>query len=92
MLWCAHFSSVGLSKAFLTNDPEEGCARVTDDISNAMELLIPSKTVTRKTEDKVWFDDRCRKAAIRKRPLFRQLKKKNTPENKQKFFSNKASL
>ena len=37
------------------------------------------------TGDKAWFDDRCRKAAARKRHLFKTMKENNTQENIDKF-------
>ena len=50
-----------------------------------MELYIPSKLVTGKTGDKVWFDDCCRKASKKKRRLFRKMKKDDTQTNKKIF-------
>ena len=37
------------------------------------------------TGDNAWFDDRCRKAAARKRHLFKTMKENNTQENIDKF-------
>ena len=37
------------------------------------------------TGDKAWFDDRYRKAAARKRHLFKKMKENNTQENIDKF-------
>ena len=51
-----------------------------------MDVYISSKTVTRKTGDKIWFDDKCcRRLAKRKRRIYRKGKKISTPENKDKF-------
>ena len=46
---------------------------------------IPIKAVTRKTGDKVWFDDKCRRLERRKRRIYRKGKKVSTPENKDTF-------
>ena len=59
----------------MKKDPGTVCSKVTDVISDAMNLFIPSKTVTTKTGDKVWFDDKCRRAAKKKRRLFNMFKK-----------------
>ena len=49
-----------------------------------MDLFIPSKTVSKKTGDKAWFDDKCRRAAKKKRRLFQKYKKDNTDTSKAK--------
>ena len=38
-----------------------------------------------KTGDQAWFDDRCKKAAAKKRHLFKTMKENNTQENIDKF-------
>ena len=58
-------------KVFCEEDPENICVQITEIIQNAMEQFIPSKTVIKKPGDKPWFDENCRKAAIKKRRLFR---------------------
>ena len=50
-----------------------------------MEIFIPGKLVARKTGDKVWFNDSCRRAAKKKPRLFRKLKKNKNKDNKAKF-------
>ena len=78
-------SSVNCSHA-IQFDPEEACSNVTNIITDAMDIFIPSKLVTKKTGEKVWFDDHCRKAATKKRRLFRKMKGKNSTDlNKEKF-------
>ena len=47
-----------------------------------MDICIPAKFVSKKTGDKVWIDDHCKRAATKKRRLFKKLKKNN---NKVKF-------
>jgi len=71
--------------AFKSNNPDEVCSHVTSIITDAMDIFIPSKLVTKKTGDKIWFDDQCRRAAIKKRRLFRKLKKNKSAENQEKF-------
>jgi len=78
-------SSADWSHALKSSDPEAACNNVTTIISDAMEIYIPAKIVSKKTGDKVWFDDHCKRAATKKRRLFRKLKKNNTRENKDKF-------
>ena len=43
------------------------------------------QNITKKTGDKVWFTDKCRRASRKKRKIFRQLRKKNNSANKEKF-------
>ena len=78
-------TSADWSTALHTEDPEVACSNVTTIISDAMEMYIPGKLVTRKTGDKVWFNDNCRRAAKKKRRLFRKLKKNNSKDNRAKF-------
>lgn len=79
-------ASANWSRAIHPDDPEEACSNITTIISDAMELFIPAKLVTsKKTGDKVWFDDHCKRAATKKRRLFRKFKKNKTKENKDKF-------
>ena len=82
-----HLSSTDWSTLFkdYDNDPEKTCTKITEVICDAMDAYIPSKTVSRKTGDKVWFDDKCRRLAKRKRRIYRKGKKVSTPENKDKF-------
>ena len=80
-----YLSSTDWSRVFHTNDPEQACCSITTIICDAMDIFIPSKIVTNKTGNKVWFDDHCKKAATKKRRLYRKLKKNNTSENKNKF-------
>jgi len=54
-------------------------------ICDAMDAYIPSKMVTKKTGDKTWFDDKCRRLAKRKRRIYHKSKKASTPEKKEKF-------
>ena len=67
--------SADWSLALQSDDPEEACSNITTIISDAMEIFIPAKLVIKKTGDKVWFDDHCKRAATKKRRLFRKLKK-----------------
>ena len=60
-------ASADWSRAFQPEDPEDVCTNVTDIITDAMEIYIPGKLVSKKTGDKVWFDDHCRRAATKKR-------------------------
>ena len=78
-------ASADWSSALHTEDPEEACYNVTTIISDAMEIYIPGKIVTRKTADKVWFDDNCRHTAKKKHRLFSKLKRNNCHDNKAKF-------
>jgi len=87
-----HLASTDWSAVFSDNNPEDACSKVTDIICEAMDLFIPSKTVTKKTGDKAWFDDKCRRAARKKRRLFRHLKKNNTTLNKDKFAQARKSF
>ena len=50
-----------------------------------MKMYIRSKCIIKKTGNPVWFDNHCRKAATRKRHLFKKLKENNTQENRDKF-------
>ena len=80
-----YLSSVVWFNAIQT-DLEEACRNVTNIIRDAMDIFIPSKLVTKKTGDKVWFNDHCRKSATKQRLLFRKMKGKNsTSLNKEKF-------
>ena len=78
-------ASTNWSLVFQPDDPEVVCSNVTNIIRDAMELYIPGKLVSKKTGDKVWFDDQCKRAARKKRRLFKKLKKNNTARNKDKF-------
>ena len=78
-----HISSTNSSEVFFVEDPEKLCSRITEIISDAMDLYIPSKTVTKKTGDKAWFNDKCRRASRKKRKIFRQLKKNNNIATKE---------
>ena len=78
-------ASADWSRAFKSEDPEDACTNITNIITDAMEIYIPGKLVSKKTGDKIWFDDHCKRAATKKRRLFRVLKKKNTEENKNNF-------
>ena len=80
-----YLASTDWSSIFMKKDPETVCSNVTDVISDAMNLFIPSKTVTTKTGDKAWFDDKCRRAANKKRRLFKKAKKSQTEASKVKF-------
>ena len=82
-----YLSSTDWTAAFRDNDPEKACSRVTEIITEAMDLYIPNKTVTKKTGDKAWFSDECRKATRKKRRIFQQAKKNNTDANKEKFIN-----
>ena len=79
-----HLSSVNWMQALQT-DPETACSNITNIICEAMDLYIPSKQVSRKTGDKPWFDDHCRRAAKKKCWLFKKMKKHDMEENKKKF-------
>ena len=91
--WC-HLSSTDWSALFKDddNDPEKVCTKITEVICDAMDAYIPSKTVTRKTGDKVWFDDKCRRLAKRKRRIYRKGKKVSTPANKDTCCTSKKSF
>jgi len=80
-----YFTSVNWSEVFQEKDPESACIRVTEIITDAMDLYIPNKTVAKKPGDKAWFNDECRKAAKKKRRIFKQLKKNGTDSNKENF-------
>ena len=82
-----HLSSTDWSALFKDNgnDPYNVCTKITEVTCDAMDTYIPSKTVTRKTGDTVWFDDKCRRFAKRKRRIYRKTKKASTPENKEKL-------
>ena len=80
-----YFTSVNWSGVFQEKDPERACNRVTEIITDAMDLYIPNKTVTKKPGDKAWFNDECRKAAKKKRRIFKELKKHGTDSNKENF-------
>lgn len=84
-----HFSSIVWSALFKdnNNDLEKVCTKITKVICDAMDAYIPSKMVAKKTGDKAWFDDKCRRLAKRKRRIYRKSKKVSTgtPENKKKF-------
>ena len=80
-----YISSTDCSQVFLEKDPEKVCSRITEIISDAMDLHIPSKIITKKTGDKVWFNDKCRRASRKKRKIFRQLRKNNNSANKEIF-------
>ena len=67
------------------NDPEKVCTKITKVICDAMDAYIPSKMVAKKTGDKAWFDDKCRRLAKRKRRIYRKSQKVSTPENKKKI-------
>ena len=79
-----HFSSLNWNQALHT-DPDTACSNVTNIIHAAMDIFIPSKQVVRKTGDKPWFDDHCRRTANRKRRLYKQMRRNNTEENRKKF-------
>ena len=70
-----YISSTDWSQVFLEKDPNKVCSRITEIISDPMDLHIPSKIITNKTGDKVWFNDKCRRASRKKRKIFRQLRK-----------------
>ena len=69
----------------LHTDPETACSNVTNIIHAAMDIFIPSKHVVRKTGDKPFFDDHCRRTANRKRRLYKQMRRNDTKENRKKF-------
>ena len=54
-----HLSSTDWSTLFkdYDNDPEKTCTKITEVICDAMDAYIPSKTVSRKTGDKVWIEE-----------------------------------
>ena len=78
-------ASAEWSLAFHSDDPEAACRNVTTIISDAINICIPAKFVSKKAGDKVWLDDLYKWTAIRKRHLFKKLKKNKTEENKVKF-------
>lgn len=80
-----HLTSTDWPNIFKEKDPEKACSKVTSIICEAMEMYIPCNYSTKKTGDKAWFDDNCRRAANRKRRLYRQLKRCNTETNKRRF-------
>lgn len=55
-------ASADWSLVVRSTDPEESCTKVTTIISDAMEIYIPGKLVSKKIDDKVWFDDQCKRA------------------------------
>ena len=59
---------------YLEKDPEKVCSRITEIISDAMDLHILSKIIIK-----------CRRASRKKRKIFRQLRKNNNRANKEKF-------
>ena len=80
-----YFSEDNWNEVFSSNDPEECCSKLTTAISDAMDMFIPSKTVTNKVTDKPWFNDKCRKLSAKKRRVFKQMKADNTSHNKARF-------
>ena len=78
-------ASADWNEALHTGDLEEACNNVTTIINDAMDIYIPGKLVTRRTGDKVWFNDDCRRAAKKKRRLLKKFEKTNTMDNKAKF-------
>lgn len=86
-----HLASTDWPSIFQEKDPEIACSKVTDIICDAMDLFIPSKIVTKKIGDKAWFDDKCRRAARKKRRLFKKSKKDKTDTSKAKFVEARRS-
>ena len=80
-----YFAGYHWDSVFQSNDPDECSARVTDVITDAMQLFIPSKVVTNKINDKPWFNDHCRKLAAKKRRLFKSAKRSNAVQNQTAF-------
>ena len=79
-----HLSSVDWNQALLT-DPDTACSNFTDIVCEAMDIYIPSKEVLRKTGDKAWFDDDCRKKANRKRRLYKKMRQDDCETNRNRF-------
>ena len=87
-----HLASTDWPSVFQKKDPEIACSKVTEIICDAMDLFIPSKTVTKKIGDKAWFDDTCRRAARKKRRLFQKSKKDKNDTSKAKFAEARKSF
>ena len=84
-----YLSDVDWPSVFKENNSDNLCTKITDIVIDAMEIFIPNKTVTKKTGDKAWFDDKCRCAANKKRRLYRQMRINNNPESKNKFIESR---
>ncbi|CAJ1050811.1 hypothetical protein Bbelb_118400 [Xyrichtys novacula] len=57
-----------------------------------MATFIPNKIITRKPGDKAWFDNQCRRAATKKRRLYRKMQASNNLIVKQKFLEARAAF
>ena len=76
-----YFTEYNWNEVFQSNDPEECCTKFTDVVKTAMDLFIPSKTITNKVNDKPWFNDHCRKLVAKKRRLHNIAKASQDPEH-----------
>lgn len=57
-----------------------------------MAAFIPSENITLKSRDLflVWFDEQCRRAATKKRRLYRKMQTSNNLASKKKFLEARA--
>lgn len=68
------------------------CTTLTNLLQEAMAAFIPSKIVTTKPEDKVWFEDQCKSAATEKVQLNRTVRTWNDLASKQKFLEARHNI